>query len=194
MRVGARRPQLLLPPVVPFRTGRGTQEVLDPTMRILLAVDGSKFSEAAVEALLAQCVRRGTEVAVLYVAEELAAFGYPAGVCERQKRLAPALVRRVAEKLRAAGFPVKTLVSEGEAAAEIVDAATDWRADLIVLGSHGKRGLERFLLGSVSETVARHAPCSVEIVRTPSRRRNSKSGNNSGVKARGKSRKQFGIF
>ncbi|HKM91785.1 MAG TPA: universal stress protein [Candidatus Acidoferrales bacterium] len=163
-------------------------------MRILLAVDGSKFSEAAVEAVLAQCVRRGTEVAVLYVAEELAAFGYPAGVCEKQKRLAPALVRRVAEKLRAAGFLVTTLVSEGEPAEEIVDAAADWDADLIVLGSHGRKGLERFLLGSVSETVARHAPCSVEIVRAPSRRHNSKSGGDTGVKARGKPRKHSGNF
>lgn len=40
-----------------------------------------------------------------------------------------------------------------------------WNADLIMLGSHGKRGLDRFLLGSVSEAVSRHAPCSVEIVR-----------------------------
>ncbi len=163
-------------------------------MRILLAVDGSKFSEAAVEAVLAQFVRRGTEVAVLYVAEELAAFGYPAGVCEKQKRLAPALVRRVAEKLRAAGFLVETLVREGAAAAEIVDAAADWGADLIVLGAHGKVGLKRFLLGSVSAKVALHAPCSVEIVRAPSHGRNSKSGNGSEVKARGKRRKHLGIF
>jgi len=130
----------------------------------------------------------------LYVAEELAAFGYPAGVCEKQKRLAPALVRRVAEKLRAAGFLVTTLVSEGEPAEEIVDTAADWGADLIVLGSHGKKGLKRFLLGSVSGKVALHAPCSVEIVRTPFPGRNSKPGNNSGVKARGKRRKHLGIF
>jgi nucleotide-binding universal stress UspA family protein len=44
--------------------------------------------------------------------------------------------------------------------------ADEWKADLIVLGSHGKHGIEKFLLGSVAESVARHAKCSVMIVRT----------------------------
>jgi len=47
----------------------------------------------------------------------------------------------------------------------IIDDAKKWGADLIVVGSHGRTGLDRFLLGSVSEAVARHAACSVEIVR-----------------------------
>lgn len=48
-----------------------------------------------------------------------------------------------------------------------LEQASKWGADLIVLGSHGRKGLKHFLLGSVSETVARHAICSVEIVRVP---------------------------
>jgi nucleotide-binding universal stress UspA family protein len=47
----------------------------------------------------------------------------------------------------------------------ILEEANQWGADLIVLGSHGHNGVERFLLGSVSEGVALHAPCSVEIIR-----------------------------
>jgi len=47
----------------------------------------------------------------------------------------------------------------------IIEAADKWDADLIVLGSHGHRGIERFLLGSVSEGVALHAHCSVEVIR-----------------------------
>jgi nucleotide-binding universal stress UspA family protein len=47
----------------------------------------------------------------------------------------------------------------------ILDCATKWKADLIVVGSHGKNGIQRLLLGSVSEYVATHAKCSVEIVR-----------------------------
>jgi nucleotide-binding universal stress UspA family protein len=47
----------------------------------------------------------------------------------------------------------------------ILKEAADWGADLIVLGSHGRRGFSRFLLGSVSEAVASHAPCSVEVIR-----------------------------
>ena len=49
----------------------------------------------------------------------------------------------------------------------IIDEAKNWNADLVVLGSQGRRGLTRVLLGSVSEAVAMNAPCSVEVIRLP---------------------------
>ena len=69
--------------------------------------------------------------------------------------------------LRERGFTVQTEVTlPREAPAHaIVDAAEEWQADLIVLGSHGRRGFDRLVLGSVSESVAMHAHCSVEVVR-----------------------------
>ena len=66
-----------------------------------------------------------------------------------------------------AGFKVQTAVEEGDPKSKILDHATRWGADIIVLGSHGRKGFEHFLMGSVSESVVRHAPCSVEIVRIP---------------------------
>jgi len=51
----------------------------------------------------------------------------------------------------------------------ILEEAKDWNADLIVVGSHGRRGLKRFLLGSVAEAVAMNAHCSVVVVRGPVR-------------------------
>ena len=72
-----------------------------------------------------------------------------------------------AETLRAGGLKVTTRVVEAEIRTAILDVAADWQADLIVLGSHGRKGIQRFMLGSVAESVARHAPCSVLIVRTP---------------------------
>jgi nucleotide-binding universal stress UspA family protein len=56
-------------------------------------------------------------------------------------------------------------VYEGTVADTILDRAVGYNADLIVLGSHGRKGLNKFLLGSVAERVAAHAPCSVEIVK-----------------------------
>ena len=47
----------------------------------------------------------------------------------------------------------------------ILEEATAWGADLIVLGSHGRRGIDRFLMGSTAESVATHAKCSVEVLR-----------------------------
>jgi Universal stress protein family len=58
----------------------------------------------------------------------------------------------------------------------ILDEATQWGADLIVLGSHGRRGAERFLMGSISEAVAMHAHCSVEVVRMKSALQHVESG------------------
>jgi nucleotide-binding universal stress UspA family protein len=61
--------------------------------------------------------------------------------------------------------PVSTEVITGSTKRTIVEEAEDWGADLIVVGSHGYHNWERMLLGSVSQSVAAHAPCSVLIVR-----------------------------
>jgi nucleotide-binding universal stress UspA family protein len=61
---------------------------------------------------------------------------------------------------------------ENEVRTAILAVAEDYSADLIVLGSHGEKGLRKFLLGSVAEYVARHAHCSVLVVRRPSAREN----------------------
>ena len=58
-------------------------------------------------------------------------------------------------------------VREGYVTDTILEAAKEWPADLIVVGSHGRTGITRLLLGSVSEAVVSQAPCSVEIVKMP---------------------------
>jgi nucleotide-binding universal stress UspA family protein len=83
---------------------------------------------------------------------------------EVQKR-ARNLTKKTSDHLRKKGFKVDAAVRQGNARSEIVDEAEGWRADLIVMGSHGYTGIKRFLLGSVASSVVSHAPCSVEIVR-----------------------------
>jgi nucleotide-binding universal stress UspA family protein len=78
---------------------------------------------------------------------------------------AKALVEKATERLRRSGLKATPALTEGDPKSQIIDVASDWHADLIVLGSHGRKGLDRFLMGSVSEAVVRHAHCSVEIVR-----------------------------
>ena len=143
-------------------------------MRILLAIDDSKFSEAAAETVIEQARPHGTEVRILHVLEsppllvarELGGFE-PAleSALEFQKQQAEAVVAKAAELLRAQGLKVTAAVEMGDPKSKILDVAEEWQADLIVLGSHGRTGLNRFLMGSVSDAVARHACCSVEIVR-----------------------------
>jgi nucleotide-binding universal stress UspA family protein len=69
-----------------------------------------------------------------------------------------------------AGLIETAAVLRGDPRALLVNYAKDWNADLMVVGSHGRRGLTRMLLGSVSEAVAFHAHCSVDLIRQSSQR------------------------
>jgi nucleotide-binding universal stress UspA family protein len=146
-------------------------------MKILLAIDDSKFSRAATEAVIAQAKPQGTEVRVLHVIEPIPvypdgqAWGYGPEftlVSTEQRKEAEGLVARAGQTLRDAGLKVTTAIEEGNPKVVIIDSATEWPADLVIVGSHGRKGLDHFLMGSVSEAVARHARCSVQIVRAPS--------------------------
>jgi nucleotide-binding universal stress UspA family protein len=143
-------------------------------MRMLLAIDDSRFSQAAVEAVIEQARPQDTDVRILHVVESPPLLvaremgGYDPALetaLESQKQNAEALVLKAAELLRARGLKVAATLEVGDPKSKILDVAEEWRADLIVVGSHGRRGFERFLMGSVSDAVARHAKCSVQIVR-----------------------------
>jgi len=136
-------------------------------MKILLAVDNSKFSEAAAQAVITQHQRQGTEVKVLHVVDLALPIptSYAEGFRQESLQQGEALVARTAERLRAAGLKAVTAVEEGDPKSRIIDNAAQWQADLIVLGSHGRKGLDHFLMGSVAEAVTRHARCSVEVIR-----------------------------
>jgi len=146
-------------------------------MKILLATDGSKFSEAACGMIASELRAQETQVLVLQVVEPLVfsnppqmAAGYAPEMAVRlqeQIKHARDCVASAAKQLQSAGFKAEARVTESEIRSGILDIAAEWHADLIVLGSHGKKGLRKFLLGSVTEFVARHAACSVLIVRTP---------------------------
>jgi nucleotide-binding universal stress UspA family protein len=143
-------------------------------MKILVGVDDSKYSGDLAQAIVAQRRSDTTEVLVLHVLQPMGPAPPQmhqdyAPELEAERDAAKTLVERIATELRGAGFKVKTLIGVGDVREGIIDSAADWHADLIMVGSHGTRGMQRFLLGSVSEFVVRHAPCSVEIVRTPAR-------------------------
>jgi nucleotide-binding universal stress UspA family protein len=126
-------------------------------MKILLAIDESKFSERATQAIIHQMRPEGTEVCVLHVVQ----LTLPV----QSVREGRELVSRTERTLSKAGFKVSTAVKEGDPRIVVIDYAAEWKADLIVVGSHGRTGFERFLMGSVAESIARHSRCSVQIVR-----------------------------
>jgi nucleotide-binding universal stress UspA family protein len=144
-------------------------------MRILLTTDGSAYSQSAVQALVGMFRPESAEVLVLEVVEPLVftpppqmAPGYAPEQAERLKeqfKEAETTTAQAAAALRNSGFKAESRVVESDIRSGILNIAAEWKPDLIVMGSHGRRGVEKFLLGSVAESVARHAKCSVLIVR-----------------------------
>jgi nucleotide-binding universal stress UspA family protein len=145
-------------------------------VRILVAIDGSPCSEAVVHSVSARPWPPDSEIRILTVVSSrlplipeptlTLAAAYETVLAESRSR-APATVNSAASEIRAAQpqLHVMTSILEGSPKRVIVEEAQEWPADLIVLGSHGFGVASRFLLGSVSQAVALHAPCSVEIVR-----------------------------
>jgi len=148
-------------------------------MKILLATDGSEFGEAAVDEIVNYRYQAGSEVRVISVATPPHSMttdpmgGFDSSIYDEIQEyaleVARAAVEKAAAKLRATEgsrqFKVTTKVISGSPKEVILEEAEAFGADLIVVGSHGYGMLDRFLLGSVSQAVALHAKCSVEIVR-----------------------------
>ncbi|HEY9714776.1 MAG TPA: universal stress protein [Chroococcales cyanobacterium] len=145
-------------------------------MNILLALDGSPYSRAALESVLTRPWPAGSQFKAITVVEpfhpEYAGWqtNYVPLAVEAQKDqmdTARKLVHDCTQEL-ADKFGHENVIGEvieGYIKDRILDAAKNWPADLIICGSHGRRGFTKFLLGSVSEAIAAHAPCSIEIIK-----------------------------
>jgi nucleotide-binding universal stress UspA family protein len=142
-------------------------------MRILLAVEASKCSQAAVNEVATRSWPPGSEVEVLTVVHSRVPqmfdpvfFLYAAheASLQEERRHAPRLVDKTLRKIKRnpSNLQVTGRTLEGSPDKLIVREAEKWKADLIVLGCHGL--MHRFLMGSVSRAVAAHARCPVDIV------------------------------
>lgn len=142
-----------------------------PFDAVMLATDLSATSSPAEEEAVRLAAGLGARLIAVSVIDpgtlRLPGGRYRARVDQvRRERedAAQALVQRARE----AGVRTNFLVWEGDPGEAIVDAASAEQAGLLVLGSHGRRGVERSLFGSVSDHVVRNAPCPVVVVRGPS--------------------------
>lgn len=148
-------------------------------MKVLLAIDGSPQSQAAVVETAGLPWPKETEVEVLTVIHPtIPMFTEPTLVvaamsvqeAEELRERAPQLVDMAREQIRrgAPNLSVTTKILDGVPAHVIVAEARDWDADLIMVGSHGYGFMKRMLLGSVAGAVVANAPCSVHVVRSKS--------------------------
>ena len=148
-------------------------------MKILLASDGSAHSKAMLEKVADRLFTPKTKVHIVsaYERTPLITTMQPMGVSKEYYAEADHYSLKVAEnatenavkilRKKNPTLSITTSVIEGSPKSVILEEAESFGADLIVVGSHGYGAVERFLLGSVSQAIALHAKCSVEIVRIP---------------------------
>ncbi|HEY9870673.1 MAG TPA: universal stress protein [Candidatus Obscuribacterales bacterium] len=150
-------------------------------MKVIIAIDGSECSLAALESVVDRPWPQDAEFRVLSVVEPPTPgyaewhTSYVPYLDEAQQELVKEINELVDERVEFLRRefphnPVDGKVVEGNIRDSIVREATEWNADFVILGSHGRRGFQKFLLGSVAEAVVSRAPCSVEIIRTPARK------------------------
>ncbi len=145
----------------------GRTHTLHSARKVLLATDGSEISLAAARALAERPWPEGSEFRVVSVEEPWALKRSRV----RHDKQAQEAVSDAEQVLASTGLKATKAILFGHARDVILEEAQKWAADLIVVGSHGRRGVKRFLLGSVSEAVAMNAHCSVVVVRNPARPR-----------------------
>jgi nucleotide-binding universal stress UspA family protein len=153
------------------RIARGRRGEIQAPARIAVGLDGSPESEAAVRAVAARAWPAGSEARVITVLDQL--ISAVVELVDKTEGDGRQWIRETldatAEKLRASGLTVSSLIKKGDPRHILPDEAESWRADCIFVGARGLSRFERFRLGSVSGAVAARAHCSVEVVRTPAR-------------------------
>jgi len=146
----------------------------DGFYRVVVPTDFSSCAEGAWALAQRLGLPFGSELVLVHVLVEAPLWGegpfnmdQVREVYASARKWADETLGRWAEEARAKGLTVRTVLRTGSPHEEIVALATDERADLVVIGTHGRGGVNRALLGSVADRVVRLAPCPVLTIREP---------------------------
>lgn len=158
------------------RIGRKPRRSVEAPPRILIGTDGSVDAVAAIAGVASRiwpagsearlCTAINTNISTVAAQPDISIAAWINDHDENPEAWVTRMIAVASEKLRSAGLQVTSLVKQGDPKKLLLDEAESWEADVIFVGAHGHRLFERLLLGSVSSTIALHAHCSVEIVRT----------------------------
>jgi nucleotide-binding universal stress UspA family protein len=134
--------------------------------RILIATDGSRYSKAAAAKAIDFAKSYGSELRIVSVVDVPPEFYAEApNALDEMIAKAKGYTKNLKIQAEAAGIRAETFVGEGEAYRFISDLAIKQKVNTIIMGSHGRTGLKRLLMGSVTEKVIGHAPCPVLVAR-----------------------------
>lgn len=142
--------------------------------KIMLAIDGSKTATAAIEEVIKLVKNQDIQLRIVHVVDEsliYSGFDYALllNILKQEgqdilNKATQLIESQTAIKVEASLLELKP--SQGRIAEVIVDAAKKWPADLLIIGTHGRKGFSRFFLGSVAEQVTRIANTPVLLIRT----------------------------
>lgn len=138
-------------------------------MQILVALDQSPFATTVLEKAIALAKNEGATLSIMTVAEDFFDLGDyldVASVTDKIFATTKADAQKYGDMAKAAGIEAKVIVEQGVSPADLIIAhAENNKIDLIVMGHQGKKGLSKYLIGSVAARVVSHAPCSVLVIR-----------------------------
>ena len=134
--------------------------------KLLLATDGSEFAEAAIHEAINIAKVCSSKLFIISVVEFNAEYAALAPkLIDKAENETKEHLESVKEKITKEGLECDIIIHQGEEAYKfIVDEARQRKADMIVMGSHGRTGLKRLMMGSVTSRVIGHAPCKVLVV------------------------------
>jgi nucleotide-binding universal stress UspA family protein len=138
--------------------------------KILVPIDGSDYSNRAAEYAIGIAKAQGAEVVLVYVVDELVVDQFPGGsergnVEAELKSDGQRAVKYAECLLEEAGVKSSSMLLKGRPFEQIVNTTKSFNIDLVVMGTYGRRGAERILIGSVAERVIEYAPCPVLVVK-----------------------------
>lgn len=143
--------------------------------KILVAYDMERQAQASLETAVAIAKNEQSEITIItsikvpdYVLRNLSLSSKPGAVKNVDKIIRADYEKKLdlaAEQVKKEGIPVKTILTEGSPGEAIIDFSAQEHADLIIVGSHNRKGLSKAVLGSVSSYVVQNANCAVMIIK-----------------------------
>ncbi len=141
--------------------------------RIMVAVDGSATSDRGLQEAINLARDQQAKLAIVHVTDIVVVFGagqFPGAYIEATRELARTVVEHARKAAEDAGIEAEIqspeIVTSGyHVGDKIAECAREWKADLLVAGTHGRRGVSRLLIGSVAERIVRAVPCPLLLVR-----------------------------
>lgn len=144
--------------------------------RFVVATDGSAPSDAAVGLAVSLAAKHGADVLFIHAVDDpaiMAAAGNmpfdPTPTLRALEATGSTLLNAAAERANLEHVHAETRLVHGDPVDAILDGASDWKADMIVMGTHGRRGLEHFFLGSTAERVLQRSTFPVLVTKEPSK-------------------------